>query len=71
MNLRAKGHYMGITHYSLLGLIVLIIDIYVIINVISSQMEPIGKLFWILIIIIFPVLGALLWVILGPRGIAP
>ena len=62
---------MGISHYSLLGLIILIIDIYAIVNVISSRIEPISKVFWILVILIFPVLGAFLWIILGPRGAGP
>lgn len=62
---------MHIEHYSLLGLIILILDIYAIINVISSPIELISKIFWTLIIIVFPILGALLWVLLGPRGDVP
>lgn len=62
---------MNIEHYGLLGLIILVLDIFAVINVVSSSIEPISKIFWILIIIVFPILGVLLWIMLGPRSDVP
>ncbi|WP_319529923.1 PLD nuclease N-terminal domain-containing protein [uncultured Cohaesibacter sp.] len=57
--------------YSLLGLLILIIDIYAIIKTLQSGASTGAKLLWILGILIFPVLGAIVWFFAGPRGGRP
>lgn len=50
------------------GLIVLIADIYAIVKVIQSGASTLAKVLWIVGIIIFPVLGFIVWLIAGPKG---
>ena len=59
---------MGIEVTGLIGLIILIADIWAIVNVFQSGASTGGKVLWILVILILPVLGLLIWLIAGPRG---
>tara|TARA_R110002020_G_scaffold36578_1_gene110012 strand:- start:189 stop:374 length:186 start_codon:yes stop_codon:yes gene_type:complete len=54
--------------YGLLGLIILIADIYAIYQVFTSGASTGSKVLWILGILIFPVLGFIVWLIAGPKG---
>jgi len=56
------------TGYSLFGILVLIGDIWAIINILQSSADNIKKLLWIVVVVILPVLGLILWFFLGPRG---
>jgi len=53
----------------LLGLIILILDIWAIIKTIDSGSTTGTKVLWIVLILILPVLGFILWLILGPRRV--
>ena len=59
---------MGSTFNGLIGLIILALDIWAIINVIKSGAGTGAKVLWILLIILLPVLGLVIWAIAGPRG---
>ncbi|GAC1627393.1 MAG: hypothetical protein NVS9B10_16310 [Nevskia sp.] len=50
------------------GVIVLILDIYALLNVFQSSEENLKKALWAALIIILPVFGVILWYFLGPRG---
>jgi hypothetical protein len=50
------------------GLLVLAADIWAIINVAQSPVSGEKKAFWIIAIVLLPVLGVVLWFFLGPRG---
>ena len=52
----------------LFGLLILIADIWAIVNVFQSGASTGGKVLWILLILLLPVLGLLIWLIAGPRG---
>ena len=54
--------------YGLLGLIILIADIYAIYQVLTSGASSAAKIVWTLVIILLPVLGLIAWLIAGPRG---
>jgi hypothetical protein len=54
--------------YGIIGLLVLIADIYAIIKTLQSGASTGAKLLWILGIVIFPVIGFLVWLIAGPKG---
>jgi len=54
--------------YGLIGLIVLVLDIWGIINVIGSGATTGMKLLWVVLILILPVVGLIIWFIAGPRG---
>ncbi len=51
----------------LFSLIVLILDIWAIIRVIGSPASTGRKVLWVVVIILLPVLGFILWLLLGPK----
>lgn len=59
---------MGSTFNGLIGLIILALDIWAIINVLKSSAEVGMKIIWVLLILLLPVLGLIIWAIAGPRG---
>ena len=59
---------MGSTFNGLIGLIILALDIWTIINVIKSNAETGIKILWILLIVLLPVIGLIIWALMGPRG---
>ncbi len=58
---------MGIEVGGLLGLVILAFDIYAIIKIINSGASTGAKVLWVLVILVLPVLGLLLWLLFGPR----
>ncbi len=59
---------MGIEVGGLLGLIILIADVWAVINVVQSGASTGAKVGWVVLILLLPVLGLLIWLIAGPRG---
>jgi len=59
---------MGIEYTGVLGLVILALDIWGIINVVRSGATTGVKLLWILLIVILPVIGLIAWFLAGPRG---
>ena len=51
--------------YGIVGLLILVLDIIAIVSVIKSGMEPVMKLLWILLILILPVVGMILYFVLN------
>ncbi len=60
---------MGIEIGGLLGLIVLALDIWAIVRVVGSSASTGGKVLWILLILVLPVLGLIIWLVAGPRPV--
>ncbi|TMH55544.1 MAG: hypothetical protein E6H55_18245 [Betaproteobacteria bacterium] len=54
--------------YSLWGVLVLIGDIWAIINILQSSVSNEKKLIWIIVVVLLPLLGLILWFFLGPRN---
>ena len=54
--------------YGLIGLLILIVDIYAIYHTLKSGASTGEKVAWTIGILLFPFLGALLWFFLGPKG---
>lgn len=54
--------------YGLLGILVLIADIYAIYNILTSGASVLAKVLWTALVIILPVVGFIVWLIAGPRG---
>lgn len=52
---------------SLWGLIVLIADVWAIVNILQSGADTAKKVLWTVVVIVLPVLGFILWFFLGPR----
>ncbi len=55
-------------YHGLIGLIILILDIWAIISVFSSNREVGVKVLWTVLIIILPFIGFIIWLFLGPRA---
>ena len=51
----------------ILGVIVLILDIWAIIKIAGSSASTGSKVLWILIILLLPVIGFLIWYFMGPK----
>ena len=49
------------------GILVLIADIWAIVNIFQSSASTGKKVLWTVVVIVLPVLGFLLWLFLGPR----
>jgi hypothetical protein len=57
------------TYYNgLLGFIIFVLDIWAIVNVVNSHRSVFKKVVWIVVILLLPILGFLLWAIFGPRA---
>lgn len=54
--------------YGILGLLVLIADLYAIYQTVTSPASTVAKIVWVLAILILPVLGFIAWLVAGPRG---
>jgi len=50
------------------GLLVLIADVWAIVSVSQSGASTGNKVLWIVIIVVLPVVGFLLWLLLGPKS---
>lgn len=50
------------------GLLLLIAVIWAIINIVQSSATNLAKLLWVLLILLLPVLGIIIWFFAGPRG---
>ena len=53
--------------YSVWGILVLVGDIYAIINIFQSSADTGKKVLWTVLVVVLPVLGLILWFFLGPR----
>ncbi|MES1944750.1 hypothetical protein PC39_11562 [Salinisphaera sp. PC39] len=51
----------------LLGLLILIADIWAIVQVVKSGADVAIKVIWVLVIVVLPVIGLLAWLLFGPR----
>ena len=63
------GSWIGNTmnySYNILGLLVLIADVYAIVRILESSVPNLEKLLWSLVIILLPVIGLVIWYLVGP-----
>ena len=58
---------MNYGYNGLIGLLVLAGDIWAILNIFQSSASNGKKLIWIIVVLLLPVLGLVLWFFLGPR----
>ena len=55
--------------YSILGIVLLVIYVITILNILKSGLSLVGKLVWIAIVIVLPVIGTILWFLIGAKKI--
>ncbi len=53
-----------------LGIIVIILDIWAIVQTVQSSASTLSKVIWILVLLLLPVVGLILWLLFGPRRTA-
>jgi len=58
---------MGIEIGGILGLLVLIFDVWAIINITQSSVSTGSKVFWIELILLLPVIGLVIYALMGPE----
>ena len=49
------------------GLIILVLDIWAILNIFQSSASTAAKVLWTLLIVFLPVLGLIVWAFVGPK----
>ena len=59
---------MGIEVGGILGLLILIGDVWAILNIFQSRASNGAKLLWIVLVLVLPLLGLIIWFFAGPRG---
>ena len=52
----------------IIGLLILIADIYAIVKIVQSSADTVKKVIWVLVVLIFPVIGLVAWYFMGPGG---
>lgn len=59
---------MNLNNIGFWGLILLILDVWALVHVVQSSVSTGKKVLWIVLILLLPLLGFILWLLLGPRG---
>ena len=52
----------------IIGLLILIADIWAIVNIMGSGASVGAKVLWTVLVVVLPVLGLIIWFFAGPRG---
>jgi Phospholipase_D-nuclease N-terminal len=59
---------MGFNVNGIWGLIVLVADVWAIVNILQSTADTGKKVLWTVVVLVLPVLGVILWYFLGPKS---
>jgi hypothetical protein len=59
---------MGFDVNGIIGLLVLIADIWAIVSTFQSRASTGKKVVWIAIVLLLPVIGFILWLVAGPKS---
>ena len=58
---------MNFGYGGIIGVLILIGDIWALINILQSSAANDKKLLWVVVVVLLPLLGLILWFFLGPR----
>ncbi|HKJ07972.1 MAG TPA: PLDc N-terminal domain-containing protein [Gammaproteobacteria bacterium] len=50
------------------GVVLLVLDVWAIVNVFQSRASTGAKVFWTVLILLLPALGLIIWLFAGPRS---
>jgi succinate dehydrogenase/fumarate reductase cytochrome b subunit len=56
--------------HGIIGLLVLVGDVWAILNIAQSRESTGAKALWIVLVLVLPILGLLLWYFAGPKSAA-
>ena len=59
---------MNFGYGGILGVLILIGDIWALINILQSSVENGKKLLWVVVVVLLPLVGLILWFFMGPRN---
>ncbi len=59
---------MNANYSGLLGILHLALVIWAAVSIMGSRASQGRKVLWILVVLVFPVVGLILWFLLGPKG---
>ena len=59
---------MGFEVSGIFGLLILVADIWAIVSTFQSQASTGKKVFWIVFVLILPLIGFIVWLLAGPRS---
>jgi hypothetical protein len=59
---------MGMEVNGILGLLLLVLDVYAIVKTVQSGATTGAKVVWIVVILLLPLIGFLAWLIFGPKA---
>ena len=59
---------LGYGYGGILGVLILIGDVWALINILQSSAANDKKLLWVVVVVLLPLLGLILWYFLGPRN---
>jgi hypothetical protein len=66
--MRRNAMHFYFEHSGILGLLLLIADLYAIISAVQGNTSTGKKVAWILLILFLPLLGFIIWFLAGPRA---
>jgi succinate dehydrogenase/fumarate reductase cytochrome b subunit len=49
------------------GLLILILDVWALISIVGSSASTGRKVIWVILVLLLPILGFILWLLFGPR----
>ena len=55
---------------SIIGLLILIADVWAIINIVQSNVSTGMKALWVVLVLVLPVLGLIIWYFAGPKAVS-
>jgi len=58
---------MNVGYGGILGVLILIGDIWALINILQSSVDNGKKLLWVVVVVLLPLVGLILWFFMGPR----
>ena len=58
---------MNFGYSGVLGVLILIGDIWALINILQSSAANSKKLLWVVVVVLLPLVGLILWYFMGPR----
>jgi len=58
---------MGFDYGGIVGLIILALDIWAIVTIVQGRGATDKKILWIVVILLLPVIGLILWLLLGRK----
>lgn len=50
------------------GFILLVLDIWAIVSIVGSSVSTGKKVLWVLLVVILPLVGFIIWLLAGPRS---